>query len=153
MNNSNDHLESTEGLRVCVELKASRADTQSLLQRMSDFNKESSGGMDWLPVNIFLRDQEGKARGGLLGWTMWSCLYVDTLWVDLDLQGQGHGRQLMEAGEKVGRLRGCAIAAVDTFNFQALGFYEKLGYSVYGRLRGFARDLERYYLRKVLADT
>jgi ribosomal protein S18 acetylase RimI-like enzyme len=150
MKTSIDSLFAEEEFRVCAEQATSRADTQSILARISEFNKETSGGMDWLPVNIMLRNGEGKARGALLGWTMWSCFYIDTLWVDVDLQGRGYGRQLVEAGEKVGRVRGCAIAAVDTFSFQALGFYEKLGYSVFGRLPGFVRGMERFYLNKSL---
>lgn len=150
MNNNINPLEIAQELNVSVEPKANRTDVQSILKRIGDFNVESSGGMDWLPVNIFLRDAESTARGALLGWTMWSCFYVDTLWVDVDLHGKGYGRRLMETGEKMGRVRGCAIAAVDTFSFQALGFYEKLGYSVFGRLPGFTRGMERFYLRKAL---
>ncbi len=44
--------------------------------------------------------------------------------------------------------RGCEFVHLDTFNFQARGFYEKLGFVVYGTLTGFADGVERYHLVK-----
>jgi ribosomal protein S18 acetylase RimI-like enzyme len=151
MTSSTESFGVPPNLRVQAEEKAPPADVQAIMRRITEHTKAKAGGMDWRPVNVFLRQDDGAPRGALLGWTLWSCFYVDTLWVDQDLQGRGYGRQLMEAGEAVGRERGCAVAAVDTFNFQALEFYQKLGYSIFGRLPGFARGMERFYLTKVLA--
>jgi hypothetical protein len=46
--------------------------------------------------------------------------------------------------------RGCRHAYLDTFSFQALGFYEKQGYAVYGQLENFPTGASRYFLKKTL---
>jgi hypothetical protein len=44
----------------------------------------------------------------------------------------------------------CKHARLDTFSFQAKGFYEKLGYVAFGALDGFPGEHRRYFLRKKL---
>lgn len=137
-------------LRVCVEAQACSTDIQWLQSRLSEFNAQHSGGLDYLPVNIFLRDSSGKLCGGLLGWTLWGWLHVDSLWVDEACRGQGQGTLLMKAAERTARIRGCTLAEVDTFSFQARAFYEKAGYAVFGTLPGIGGRFERHYLSKKL---
>jgi hypothetical protein len=45
--------------------------------------------------------------------------------------------------------RGCHSAWVDTFSFQAPGFYRKLGYEVFGEL-DYPPEHKRFFLRKRL---
>ena len=71
-------------------------------------------------------------------------------WIANDLQGRGVGRTLMQRAEAYARRKGCAIMHLDTLSFQARGFYEKLGYTVYGTITGFPNGSERYYLVKYL---
>jgi GNAT superfamily N-acetyltransferase len=66
-------------------------------------------------------------------------------------RGQGHASKLMQAAEAEARARGCKHALLDTFSFQALGFYKKLGYVEFGRLSGFSGRHDRHYLYKSLA--
>ena len=47
--------------------------------------------------------------------------------------------------------RGCKNAHLDTLSFQALDFYKKYGYTVFGQLDGLPPGHSRYYLRKTLA--
>ena len=54
----------------------------------------------------------------------------------------------MQNAEQEAKKRGCHMAYVDTFDFQARGFYEKLGYSVYGELGDYAHQHTRHYLAK-----
>ena len=46
--------------------------------------------------------------------------------------------------------RGCASAYLDTFDFQARPFYERLGYQLFGQLDDFPPGGSRYFLRKRL---
>ena len=52
--------------------------------------------------------------------------------------------------EKEAGARGCTLIYLDTFTFQAPGFYEKLGYSVALVTRGFAEDIQKFTLHKSL---
>lgn len=137
-------------LRVCAEAQASTADVEWVIQKMAAFNQAGSGGLDYAPLQLFLRDETGRLYGGLLGWTLWSWLHLDSLYVEAFLRGQGHGMRLLRAAERAAVARGCTLAEVDTFDFQALGFYEKAGYQVFGRLPGIGGRFERFYLSKAL---
>jgi hypothetical protein len=42
---------------------------------------------------------------------------------------------------------------VDTFDFEARGFYERLGYRVYGELAGFPRGHSHLHLAKRFGES
>jgi ribosomal protein S18 acetylase RimI-like enzyme len=60
--------------------------------------------------------------------------YVGQLGVRPDARGTGHGRLLMAAAEEVARGWGADAVTLDvqSFNAEALAFYEALGYAVTG---------------------
>ena len=99
---------------------------------------------------LTVTDDKGKIVAGLVARTWWGGLEVQYLWVSDEYRKSGYGRQLMENAEKEALKRGCHMAYVDTFDFQARGFYEKLGYRVYGDLGGYAHRFTRHYLAKEL---
>jgi GNAT superfamily N-acetyltransferase len=55
----------------------------------------------------------------------------------------------MAAAEEEGRRRGCTAVWLDTFEFQARPFYEKLGYSNFGTL-DYPAGFKRFFLQKAL---
>jgi ribosomal protein S18 acetylase RimI-like enzyme len=79
---------------------------------------------------------------------VWDWLQIDTLWVDEAARGRGHGRALVQRAEQIARERGCLNARVDTFDFEARGFYAQLGYRVYGELIGFPHGHSHLHLAK-----
>jgi ribosomal protein S18 acetylase RimI-like enzyme len=74
---------------------------------------------------------------------------IDGLWVAAELRGQGFGRRLLLAAESAALDRGCRGASLGTFDFQARGFYERLGYTVCGELADFPAGHTHWELRKV----
>jgi len=86
---------------------------------------------------------------GLVGETYCGWLFIRYLWVSEDLRGWGVGRELMARAEARARDRGCHAAWLDTFSFQAPGFYQKLGYEEFGRL-DYPPDHQRHFLSKRL---
>jgi GNAT superfamily N-acetyltransferase len=44
------------------------------------------------------------------------------------MQAPGRGERLLAAAEREAAARGCTSAFLDTFSFQAHGFYERCGY-------------------------
>ena len=99
---------------------------------------------------LALRDEEARLRGGVLAATVWNWLAVDALWVDPALRGVGHGRTLMVEVERLAVERGCTRARLDTFDFQARTFYERLGYSVYAHLDDFPVGHVQFHMQKSL---
>ncbi len=104
----------------------------------------------YAPLAVTLRAADGRLAGGVLAATLWGWLVVDALWVDDRLRRLGHGRALMAEAERLARRRGCTRARLDTFDFQARGFYERLGYEVYAQLDDFPRGHTQFHLRKTL---
>ncbi|MFS0780220.1 hypothetical protein [Bacillus sp. 1P06AnD] len=52
--------------------------------------------------------------------------------------------------EKEASKRNCRFIQLDSFSFQAPGFYQCLGYSVVGIVEDFPRGFKQYYLVKSL---
>lgn len=104
------------------------------------------------PLSIMIKNSAGLIIAGMNGSTNWGWLYVRLLWVSKDSRGQNLGTQIMQAAEVEARNRNCHGAWLDTFSFQARGFYEKLGYSVFGELEDFPKNNQRHFLFKKLND-
>jgi GNAT superfamily N-acetyltransferase len=101
-------------------------------------------------LDLFLRDENQALVGGLLGGTYWGWLHVDILWLAEAVRGLGYGTLLMKSAEEEALHRGCRHAHLDTHDFQALGFYQKLGYSVYCVLDDLPPGHKRYSVKKDL---
>jgi GNAT superfamily N-acetyltransferase len=102
------------------------------------------------PLVILLHDAEGRLVGGLLGRSFWGWIVIELLWIDAVHRGTGHGRRLVSAAEGEGRLRGCHHVRVDTYSFQAPGFYEKCGYARVASLPDFPLGHQRHFYAKAL---
>ena len=113
------------------------------------FNENQIGPSNEEPVKFVAFDVEGVV-GGVIGHTRWNWLYVAKLWVDERARGQGVGTKLLTAAEDLARKRGCVGASLDTFEYQARPFYEKLGYELFGTLDGYPPGSRQFYLRKKL---
>jgi GNAT superfamily N-acetyltransferase len=100
---------------------------------------------------LLLRDDGGALVGGLIGATVWGWLQVRDLWLAEHARGAGWGSKLLEQAEREAIARGCHHACLDTFDFQALEFYRRHGYEVFGTLRDFPTGHERYFVSKRLA--
>ena len=126
------------------------ADEQFVIAQTRAYNRRFTV-RDVRPLGVFLRTDDASIIGGLTGKTYWQYLEVSFLWVSEEHRGAGHASRLMAAAESEAIRRGCKHALLDTFSFQALGFYQRLGYQEFGRLSGFSGEHDRHYLRKDLA--
>ena len=52
--------------------------------------------------------------------------------------------------EEEAKAAGCYMAQLDTFDFQAPGFYEKQGYEIFGTLTNAPKGHTHYYMKKTL---
>ena len=121
-------MTSSSRLRFDIEDAPSDADVEVLPNGLEAFNESRwPGHQQWRPLAVFARDGESIVAG-LAGETYSGWLFIRYLWVSDALRGQGIGRKLMGDAETSALERGCHSAWVDTFSFQAPGFYPKLGY-------------------------
>jgi GNAT superfamily N-acetyltransferase len=138
--------------RVALEEQPAAEDSEIVRKGLDSFNEAHVGTTHWEPLAVFIRDEHTTIRGGLLGGTYWGWLYVETFWLAQELRGYGYGSQLLALAEAKAIERGCRYAHLDTMSFQALPFYERHGYSVFGVLEDMPAGSgeRRFWLRKTL---
>ena len=133
----------------CEETPAEE-DVAAIVDGLTASMRKGVMSRNFKPLAIFLRDTEGKVVAGLQGHTHWEWLQIKLLWVAPHLRSQDIGTRLMREAEERARSRGCRGAVVDTFSFQATGFYEKLGYARFGSVDDFPHEHKRIYFSKLL---
>ncbi len=116
-------------------------------QKLMDFNRVNSGvPHNHRALTIYVNDSEtDELLGGLWGGTAYSALHIELLYLPEALRGAGFGRQLMAQAEQEAVRRDCHTIWLDTFTFQARGFYERLGYSVFGTLEDYPLGHSRFF--------
>ena len=141
-----------DGFRLSVEEAPSRADRVFIDQALDDFNAERWPGHPIRHIAVILRDDTGGMAAGLDGAGYGGWFFVHNLWVSDPLRRRGVGRALMAAAEGQALKRGCHSVWLDTFSFQAPGFYRNLGYEIFATL-DYPPEHKRYFLRKQLGET
>lgn len=86
--------------------------------------------------------------GGILANCYWNGLEIDTLWVEDSERGKGLGSNLVNQAEAFGVENGAVVSFLKTV--EAKGFYEKLGYEVYGVLEDRPIGTVIYHMKKRL---
>jgi len=72
------------------------------------------------------------------------------MWVAEVHRGKGYGSALLTAVEEYASNHGHFLSYLETTSFQAMPFYEGLGYTVFGELPGIAPGCTLFFLRKTL---
>jgi GNAT superfamily N-acetyltransferase len=121
---------------------------QIIDQGLDEYNFSKAGPDNAEDLWVIARDGEGLVKGGVKARTFYAWMFIDWLWVSNSVRGAGVGSLLMDKAEAVARERGCIGAYVDTFSFQAPGFYRSRGYEEFGRIDGLPAGHACIWLRK-----
>lgn len=127
-----------------------RADVEAVRRGLVAYNEQFTGEVPQVPVAAFVRDNTGRVRGGATGYLGWGWLYVERLWVDEDLRGQGVGSELMARIERLALAEGITRFQLGTTSFQALDFYKGIGYEVFAELEDHPPGFTDYFLKKTI---
>jgi GNAT superfamily N-acetyltransferase len=114
------------------------------------WNERQAGPPNFYRFALAIRDRD-ELVAGLVGEVFWTSLYVAELWVGDAHRGRGYGRALLSRAEEIAEARGCEVAYLSTFAFQAPGFYPKCGYAPFGSLPHVPTRLERTWFAKRIA--
>lgn len=126
---------------------------RGVVEPLIAYNFEHTGRSDHRSLIIAIEDAGNQAvLGGLWGRTGYDWLFVELLVVPAALRGRGIGSDLMGRAEREALERGCHGAWLDTFDFQARGFYERLGYACFGELPNYPVG-PRYFMKKSLRQS
>jgi GNAT superfamily N-acetyltransferase len=124
---------------------------REVLKQLVAYNTQAAGKANYQPLAITVRDGR-KIVGGLIGATFWDWLFVELLWVAAEKRRKGLGKALLQKAETEARKRGARNAYLNTYSFQAPGFYKKLGYRQFGELSNFPAGHKHHWLTKALDD-
>jgi GNAT superfamily N-acetyltransferase len=94
----------------------------------------------------------GKVVGGLFGRTAWDWLKIELLYISPELRGGGWGQRIIGAAEEEAVRRNCWASWAAPFSFQAVSFYERMGYTPVGTLEDYPTGHQRIFLQKMLVD-
>lgn len=135
-----------------VDESPAETDVEKVVLSLRAFNEVRLGR----PINaqkfaVFVKDGDGAIVGGITCITYWDWLYVDYFWLDERLRRRGWGTRLIERAERIAIARGCRGAWLDTFSFQAPGFYRRMGYREFGTMKNHPKGESRHFFWKRLA--
>ena len=135
------------GLHVIWDESPSVETRNNLVQKIDDFHHRTFPSK-FERFALLLQDDAACLMGGVFGTIYCDWLRVDGLWIDDRLRHRGIGTELMIRAENYAIGRDCHSAWLTTF--QARGFYEAVGYDLFGMLDNFPAGQKQYFLRKRL---
>jgi GNAT superfamily N-acetyltransferase len=95
--------------------------------------------------------QNGALIAGANGcMTAYKIFYVSTVYVDESYRMHGIGRKLMDVLEQKAISLGASIIRLDTFDYQGVKFYQKLGYEMVGSYECGEEGFAEYFFLKRL---
>lgn len=135
-------------LRITIAEHPSEADRDAVLAPLRAYNIARAGDPHIRPIAILLTNESGDHVGGLWGKCVYDWFFIELLAVPKEHRGGNYGKGLMEQAEGIARVNECIGIWLDTYEFQARGFYEKLGFEVFGTLDDHPVGQKLFFLRK-----
>jgi GNAT superfamily N-acetyltransferase len=115
------------------------------------YNNSKAGSGNGRSLFVVIHDEKNEVIGGLSGYTSRGWLFIDHLVVPEAHRKKGIGTEIMRMAEEEAISRGCTDAWLNTFEFQARGFYERLGYVCFGELPNYPFGFSRFFMNKSLS--
>lgn len=138
-------------MNILTKVVPSAEELDFMDDRLYEHNSAQTGQDDGQLFGFFIRNDQQEIVAGLSGWTWAQACQIQNLWVHSSLRGQGYGERLLEAAEQEARARGCKVIFLESYSFQAPGFYQKHGYELAWQLDDFPPGHQNNFLVKRLA--
>jgi GNAT superfamily N-acetyltransferase len=127
--------------------------SRELWRGLVRFNRSKAGPLNYSRDVLTVRGSRGQLLGGLILQSYWRESYIELLWLSDRARAQGHGSALLQEAERRARRRGSRLIHMNTYSFQAPGFYKKQGYRLFGSISGSPRGATRYfYVKRLRAE-
>ena len=139
--------------KLSFEENPNQEDIQVLIRGITDYAKQQRGFQSLDFFAFFIRDEKNIIVGGCSGGTLYGGLHIDNLWVSDSIRNTGWGTKLVNAALTYGKEKNCSFATVNTMDWEARGFYQKLGFRIEFERCGFQKKSVFYFLRKELIQT
>ena len=135
---------------VVAERSDPAAVSRALWKGLVRFNREQAGPLRYKRTVLSVRDATGRILGGLILQSYWRESYIELLWLSARARRAGFGSLLLKEAERRAQGRGSALIHLNTYSFQAPGFYEKQGYQRFGGMSGSPQGASRHFYVKRL---
>lgn len=127
--------------------ESTEAQSDAVHEKLRDYNRRfMDGGRDY----NFHIEAEGEIVAGIVAASTGDTLEVEFLFVAESRRGQGLGRALLERAETAACRDGVQRVLLNTYSFQAPGFYPKMGYTLLGRIDPCFGAHSQYFYGKEL---
>jgi GNAT superfamily N-acetyltransferase len=136
--------------RIVAERSGARSASRKLWDGLIRYNLATAGPFRYRRTVLTVRDRNKRLLGGLILQSYWKESYVELLWLSARARRLGLGRRLMQEAERRARRRGSLLIHLNTYSFQAPGFYEKLGFRRLGGMSGSPAGESRHFYAKRL---
>jgi ribosomal protein S18 acetylase RimI-like enzyme len=144
-----ERLDSEDALTITIFADTENAGATQVARSLAAEIVAGFGPRDESPLAIVATAGDGVV-GGLNGSSHWGWCYIRHLWVQAGWRQRGLGRRLLAEAESQARARQCQGLYVDTFDPGAVAFYERAGYTHFGRIEDFPPGHARTFLSKRL---
>ena len=135
-------------MNITKPLPPNDDDFEALKLGLTDYNESFTGVVFREKISSFIKTDSGFIVGGILGEINWRWMHIQGLWIDETIRKGGWGSKLLLNLEAYALSKGIANVRLETTSFQALDFYLKLGYSVFGELSNMPLGHTSYFLQK-----
>jgi GNAT superfamily N-acetyltransferase len=123
---------------------------QKIYEGFSQHAIELTGHDEKFDSIAFVAMEDSFFAGAIVVERFWNALHVKYTYVDNRYRNQGIGTRLMQRAIDYGLEQNCPFAFVETMSFQALGFYQKMGFELDFTRPGYSHDTSFHYLSKKL---
>jgi GNAT superfamily N-acetyltransferase len=137
--------------RIAVEGSRKSTTSRELWNGLVRFNRAQAGPIRYKRTVLSVRDARGRLLGGLILQSYWQESYIELLWLSARARRGGLGGKLIGEAERQARRQGSRLIHLNTYSFQAPGFYEKQGYRRFGSLAGSPKGEHRHFYVKELS--
>lgn len=127
----------------------------------TNLRKNNIEKCEWLKNNVsenielstkknsnFLAFDDNKLIGGAIGFVEYNWYFLDLLYVNEEYRGMDVGTNLIKEIEEYATKEHLTGVRMETWNFQARGFYEKNGYAVFAEIKDCPPGTIDYFLKK-----
>lgn len=135
-------------MRITEVSEPEENDFEVLKNGLNGFNELYTGPLLKEKVSSFVKDENNQIVGGILGEINWGWLYIQGLWVSESVRSKGLGSKLLQKLEDYALSKGITNYRLETTSFQALDFYKKQGYVLFGELPDMPPTFTSYFLKK-----
>lgn len=128
-------------------LPSDERDSENVHQRLRAYNRQYMRGLRDYSHHI---DIEGELAAGIVAGSVFDTLEVEFLFVEQRHRGKGLGRALLRHVEALAARDGLKRVILNTYGFQAPGFYRRMGYQQACAIEPYFGEYGQYWFVKAL---